>query len=131
MDSTHVAIGLSKMDFSAICHLNLMARPSLQNKKNKKPKKKNPTPPSQNSSNSFFARKHQFYFIQQFCTSFDNKEVKHIDQKPVLFYLRKDASKRLIFLNGRKKSLKKEENPTFITIKTTCFKLFIKSRIIH
>lgn len=35
MDSTHVAIGLSKMDFSAVCHLTLMARSFLQKKKTK------------------------------------------------------------------------------------------------
>lgn len=91
MDSTDVAIGLSKMDFSAVCHLTLMARSFLQKKQKPKTKQnqkinKSPPPkkPQQPISNSSFVRKHQFYFIQQFCTSLDDKEVIHIDQ----FYLR-------------------------------------------
>lgn len=41
MDSTDVAIGLSKMDFSAVCHLTLMARSFLQKKNKNKTKPKN------------------------------------------------------------------------------------------
>lgn len=87
MGSTYVVIGLSKMDLnSAICHLTLMARPFLQ----------------KNCNSSSFAREQQFYFIRQLCARLDDKEVKRIDQNSELFFLRKDASKRLIFLNGCK-----------------------------
>lgn len=72
------------MDFSAVCHLTLMARPFLQKKK---PKHKTKT-------NKLFAREQQFYFIRQFCAKLDDKELKHIDQNSELFYLRKDASKQ-------------------------------------
>lgn len=50
MDSTHVAIGLSKMDFSAVCHLTLMTRSFLQ-KKNKNKTKPNKPKQLQNLTN--------------------------------------------------------------------------------
>lgn len=69
------------MDFSAVCHLTLMARPFLQKKpKNQKTKQKQTT-----SNNSSFAREQQFYFIRQFCARLDDKELKHIDENYFIY----------------------------------------------